>query len=67
MRKMYAILSANTRGHTEQGQKSQAEEYICFWKCSTSQKRGKLLLRIRKLNVSEVTIVVLRDWMSYQI
>jgi len=23
----------------EQGQKSPAEEYICLWKCSTSQKK----------------------------
>jgi hypothetical protein len=51
---MYAILSVNKRGHEEQGQKSPAEEYICLWKCSKSQKRGKLFLRIRKLNVSAV-------------
>lgn len=51
---MCAILSVKTRGHIEQGQKSPAEKYICLWKYSKSQRRGKLFLGIRKLNVSAV-------------
>jgi hypothetical protein len=53
-KKMYAILSVNTGGPTEQGQNSRAEEYICLWECSKKQRRGKLFFAHKKIKCISV-------------